>query len=250
RARVEACLEKKRLRDRAEHQRRRYNELLNAILPAPIVLELERSDSIPPRRHEEAAVLFADIVGFTPYCDCHLEDPEAVVSHLGRMFETWEEIAGDFGVQKIKTIGDAFMGAAGLLIASENPVLDCGRCGLNPIRYTRSQSADRGMPLSFNLRVGVHVGPVVAGLLGRRQSLYDLWGDTVNIAARLESHGLPGTVNLSTAAWSRVAGLITGESRSVREVKGKPVPLEVIHLDPEQIRILSLDGTTGGRRPH
>ena len=231
-ARVDACLEKKRLRDRNESQRRRFDELLHSILPGPIVQELTQTDAVRPRLHQEVAVMFADVVGFTTYCDRLQGQPEVVVRHLKHFFESSEEIASSFRVQKIKTIGDSFMAAAGLLEDVENPVLDCVRCGLELIRMARSMSDIDGNPLGWDLRVGIHIGPVVAGVLGRKQSLYDLWGDTVNVAARLESHGRPGFVNLSTEAWQRVSGLYTHKEITSCKLKGKPIPMEVVHLDP------------------
>ena len=237
RARVDACLEKKRLRDRNEYQRRRYEELLHSILPAPVVVELTQTNSVRPRRREAVAVFFADIVGFTTYCDRHQDQPEIVVQHLRRMFEAWEEMASGLGVQKIKTIGDAFMAASGLLEDHENPVLSCVRLGLGMIEFTQGLHDEEGRHLGFNLRVGIHVGPVVAGVLGRRQSLYDLWGDTVNTASRLESQGRPGCVNLSAVAWGRVAEFYGGEDHEVIKVKGKPAPMEIVHLDPSRIDV-------------
>jgi CheY-like chemotaxis protein len=219
RARVGACLEKKRLRDREvqhleqiDRERRRADELLHVILPGEVVGELKATNEVRPRRYEEVAVLFADIVGFTPFCD-HCR-PEEVVRHLQRLVESWEEVALRHGVQKIKTVGDAFMAAAGLRPA-DNPVLRCLRCGLDLI------AACRAMPTGWDLRVGVHVGPVVAGVMGRRQYLYDLWGDTVNTAARMESHGVPGSVTLSGHAWEKVAPLCRGRSLGTALVKGK-----------------------------
>ncbi len=219
-ARIGACLEKKRLRDREvlyleqiEQERRRSDELLHVILPTEIVKELKETSRVRPRRYESVAVLFCDIVGFTPYCDAN--PPEQVVLYLQQLIETWEEIALRHQVEKIKTIGDAFMAAAGLLQKVENPVLACVRCGLEMIEATRS------LPTAWNLRVGIHVGPVVAGVIGKRQYLFDLWGDTVNTAARMESHGVPGAVVLSGPAWQHVAHCCRGESRGLVSVKGK-----------------------------
>jgi class 3 adenylate cyclase len=219
RARVGACLEKKRLRDREvrhleeiDRERRRADELLHVILPGEVVVELKATNEVRPRRHEDVAVLFADIVGFTPFCDHRT--PEEVVRHLQRLVESWEEAALRHGVQKIKTVGDAFMAAAGLRPA-DNAVLSCLRCGLELI------AACRALPTGWDLRVGIHVGPVVAGVMGRRQYLYDLWGDTVNTAARMESHGVPGSVTLSGHAWAKVAPLCRGRSLGTLSVKGK-----------------------------
>ncbi len=219
-ARIDACLEKKRLRDREvqhleqiERERRRADELLHVILPAAIVAELKVGNSVQPRRFENVAVMFADIVDFTPFCD--RSRPEDVVSHLQQLIERAEEIALSRGVEKIKTIGDAFMAAAGLLAPNDNPVLSCLRCGLDLI------AACQGLPTRWELRVGIHIGPVVAGVIGRRQYLFDLWGDTVNTAARMESHGAPGAVTLSGVAWQRMAHCCRGAVGDLVAVKGK-----------------------------
>ncbi len=232
-ARVDSSLLKKRLRDRHEIQRLRYDALLHAILPGPIVAELALTNAVRPVRREGVAVLFADVVGFTTYCDRLHDKPELVVHHLRKLFEAWEEILAASAVQKIKTIGDAFMAASGLLEDVENPVLECATVGLEMIRATQALRDDEGEPLGWNLRVGIQVGPVVAGVLGRKQMLYDLWGDTVNVAARLESHGLPGCVNLSLDAWGRVSDRLHSKGLSTCQLKGKPEPIEVFHLCPE-----------------
>lgn len=229
RARVGASIERKRLRDRAEAERRRYNAVLREILPDRVVKDLARGRAVQPRRYEKVAVLFADIVGFTRFCDAR--PPEAVIEDLSDLFCAWEAIAETHGVQKIKTIGDAFMAAAGLPDAHEDAVLDCARCGLEMILSTRRIQS------RLDLRVGIHVGPVVAGILGKRQYLYDIWGDTVNTASRLESHGQAGCVNLSVEAWARVAPHFHGEWTSSRSIKGKEGdgPVDFIHLDPARI---------------
>jgi class 3 adenylate cyclase len=217
-ARLNACLEKKRFRDREveylreiQQQKKRADELLHVILPAKIVEELKATNAVKPHRHEQVAVLFADIVGFTPYCDKH--QPEDVLASLQQLAVLWEEIALRHQVEKIKTIGDALMAACGLLLNVENPVLNCIRCGQEMIQAVQAAT-------DWNVRIGIHIGPVVAGVLGQRQYLFDLWGDTVNTAARMESHGVAGQITLTRDAWEKVRDVSLGEWQTIH-VKGK-----------------------------
>jgi class 3 adenylate cyclase/CheY-like chemotaxis protein len=219
RARLAACLDKKRFRDKEtlylrqiEQEKKRSEELLHVILPDAVVTELMATNEVKPRRIDGVAVLFADIVGFTPYCDQH--GPEEVVPYLQKLVEAWENCALKHGVDKIKTIGDAFMAASGLLQETENPVLNCVRCGLEMIAATQA------LPVGWNLRVGIHLGSVVAGIIGTRQYLYDLWGDTVNTAARMESHSLHGRITLTGEAWGAVRDLAEADTEVI-PVKGK-----------------------------
>ena len=218
RARVNACLEKKRLHDRErEHlaeidrQRRRAEVLLRAILPVAAVEELISSGSVAPRRHEEVAVMFADVVGFTGFCEAH--PPEEVVASLHRLALGFEGLAARHGLEKIKMVGDALMATAGLLVPSEDPVGASLRCAAATV------AAARALPSRWEMRIGIHIGPVVAGVLGREKFSYDLWGDTVNVAARLASLGTDPGVYLSTAAWRRVAD-------GARAVPLGPVPIK------------------------
>jgi class 3 adenylate cyclase len=204
-----------------EREKRRADTLLHVIFPDKIVNELKATSTVKPHRYDDVAVMFADIVGFTTYCEKH--SPEEILTNLQRLVEDWEESALRHGVEKIKTIGDAFMAASGLLKRADNPVLNCVRCGLEMI-----EAAHRRPP-GWDVRVGVHVGQVVAGVLGLRQYLFDLWGDTVNGAARIQSHGAPGSVSLSIEAWRRVAHLARGESLGRIPVKGKG-ELEIIRF--------------------
>jgi class 3 adenylate cyclase/CheY-like chemotaxis protein len=220
RARIDALLERKRLRDREiEHldqiraEKERVDALLHVIMPHEVVGELQATGSVRPRRYERVAVLFADIVGFTPYCDAH--SPEEVVRGLRRLVEHFEQAAMECGVQKIKTIGDAFMAAAGLFRATDNPVLDCVRCGAAML------SAAAAVAPHWSIRIGIHSGSVIGGVVGARQYLFDIWGDTVNTASRVEHHGQPGQVTLSAEAWSSICHCCRGDSRGAIEMKGK-----------------------------
>lgn len=220
RARISACLEKKRLRDREvmhlrqiEDEKKRADELLHVILPNEIVEELKSTNAVTPRLYENVAVLFCDVVEFTPFCEQRA--PEEVISHLQALIEAYEDLTLRYDMQKIKTIGDSFMATAGLLNQVQNPVLNCVRCGLEMIATARE------LPAGWTVRVGIHVGPVMAGVVGHRQYLFDLWGDTVNTAARVESHGANGAVNVSERAWQAISGQCTGRSLGRIFVKGK-----------------------------
>jgi class 3 adenylate cyclase len=228
-ARVEASLEKKRLRDREvlhlrqiEEQKSRVDGLLHVILPDAIVDELTRTNAVRPRRFEDVAVMFTDIVGFTPYCERH--EPEEIVANLQQLVEAQEAAAVRHGLQKIKTIGDSFMATAGAIRPLENPVLNAVQCGLDMVHTSRE------LPAHWEVRCGIHVGPVMAGIVGHRQYLFDLWGDTVNTAARVEGNGVPGAVNLSGPAWNAVAARCRGESRGLISLKGLG-EMEVFRVD-------------------
>jgi adenylate cyclase len=229
RARVGACLEKKRLHDRErEHlaeidrQRGRAEALLRAILPAAAVEELIRSGRVAPRRHEAVAVMFADVVGFTAFCEAH--PPEEVVEGLHRLALAFEGLTARHGLEKIKTVGDALMATAGLLVPSGDPVMACLRCAAATV------AAARGLPSRWEMRIGIHIGPVVAGVLGREKFGYDLWGDTVNVAARLAELGTEPGIHLSAAAWRRVADRARAVPLGPVPVKGKG-ELEVWRLE-------------------
>ena len=221
-ARIGACLEKRLLAEQFRREKQRADELLHVILPHEIVRELKATNAVIPRRHENVAVLFADIVNFTPYCERN--PPEVVVHQLQELVVAWEDSALKHNVEKIKTIGDAFMAASGLLNKADQPVLNCVRCGLELIETTRERHPD------WDLRVGIHCGQVVAGILGHRQYLFDLWGDTVNTAARMESHGIPGSITLSAQAWQQIQGQCLGASMGCIPVKGKG-ELQIVRFD-------------------
>src|SRR5206468_9138129 len=140
---------------------------------------------------------------------------EEILSHLQTLVEAFEQLCVQHGLEKIKTIGDCFMATAGLLAPLENPALDCVKCGLEMVTAVRS------LPACWNVRVGVHVGPVIAGVVGRRKYQYDVWGDTVNTAARMEQAAAPGSVCVNSETWKLLANCCRGQSQGVMQIKGK-----------------------------
>jgi class 3 adenylate cyclase/CheY-like chemotaxis protein len=222
RARVGACLEKKWLRDQEraystqiEQQRGHLSNLLHAILPAPAVAELEETGRVEPRRYPDVAVLFCDIVGFTTYCDEH--PPENVIQHLQHLGDAFESLTASHGLEKIKTVGDAFLATGNLLVPHPDAVMSALACAFGMIEAARLG------PARWELRCGLHIGPVVAGVVGRSKFSFDLWGDTVNVAARLVTVGDMGCVHLSEPAWSRVGGRYDAEPLGMVALRGKGV---------------------------
>ncbi|OWK34860.1 adenylate/guanylate cyclase domain-containing protein [Fimbriiglobus ruber] len=209
RARIAGCLEKKRLRDREIEYQTRIAGLVRAIFPPAAVTEWEQTGTIRTRLHERVGVLFLDVVGFTALCEKHQDEPEEVIRSLQTQVEMYEDTARRHGVQKIKTIGDAFMGAVGLQPTVANPALTLLRCALDLIADTACH------PAGWRVRVGIHVGPVVTGILGKTQFSYDIWGHTVNAAERVEATGRAGVVSLTDEAWQMLDGVAEGESRQI-----------------------------------
>jgi adenylate cyclase len=202
-ARIGACLERKRLHDREvahldaiERERGRAEELLHAILPASAVAELKATGRVRPRLFSEVVVLFVDLVGFTAWCHSH--PPEEVVANVQRLAETFEALAHRHGMEKIKTIGDAFMATANLLRPHADPVMAAVRCACDMASAAHADSS------GWRIRAGIHIGPVVGGVVGRTKFSYDLWGDTVNVAARLSALGSEVAIYLSADAFARV----------------------------------------------
>jgi CheY-like chemotaxis protein/class 3 adenylate cyclase len=220
RARVGACLERKRLRDREleylrniDQERRRADRALNRLLPETVADEIKATATLAPRRHENVAVVFADVVDFTEHCST--QEPDAIIADLQEMVAACETLAAKHGIQKIKTIGDCFMATAGLLKAAEHPVASCVDFGLELLPLVRSFAA------GWDLRLGIDMGPVIAGIIGHRQYQYDIWGDTVNTAARVQTAAPRGAIGLSARAWDTVADRYEAVYGGAVPLKGK-----------------------------
>jgi class 3 adenylate cyclase len=203
-----------RERDR-EHAR--SERLLLNVLPEPVAARLKRDEGIIADACGEVTVLFADIVGFTAMA-ARLSASD-VVTLLDRVFARWDALAGEHGVEKIKTIGDAYMVAGGIPLPQADHAEAVAEMALAMGPEVAPLAAETGLPLQ--VRIGIDAGSVVAGVIGRAKFSYDLWGDTVNTASRMESHAEPGTIQVTERAYERLRDRYELSPRGTVEVKGK-----------------------------
>jgi len=199
----------------AEHAR--SEALLRNILPGSIADRLKGGATVLADAHPAVTVLFADIVDFTPYAE--RTGPEDVVQLLDRVFSAFDDVADAHGLEKIKTIGDAYLLVGGLPEARDDHAMAVARASLDLISASDRLSRETGIPL--RIRVGMDTGPVVAGVIGRRKFSYDLWGDTVNTASRMESNGAAGRINVTGRVEATLRDEFEFEPRGPVEVKGK-----------------------------
>jgi adenylate cyclase len=212
-----------------ESAQQRLEDLLLNILPGDIAERLQTDSRAIADQFDQASVLFADVVAFTPMSQ-RLTAAE-VVSMLDRLFTDFDGLADAHGVEKIKTIGDCYMAAAGVPVARPDHAVAIARLAL-AMRECASHyiRADDGTRLQ--LRIGLNAGPVVAGVIGRRRFLYDLWGDAVNTASRMESHGTPGEIMLTRGMFDLIGDAFECSPQGTVDVKGKG-PVEVWFLHGE-----------------
>lgn len=197
-------------------EKEKSERLLLNILPAPIVAQLkERPDTIA-RRFDQCTVLFSDIVGFTSLA--RTMSAVEVVSLLNEVFSAFDDLADRHGLEKIKTIGDAYMVVGGLPEPDPEHAEKVARFALDMLEVVRQYRDKTELPLE--LRIGINSGDAVAGVIGKRKFIYDLWGDSVNTASRMESHGLPGQIQVTESTYSLIKTKFQFEDRGLIEVKG------------------------------
>jgi class 3 adenylate cyclase len=196
----------------------RENErLLLSILPESVADRLKSGDERIADRFEEVTVLFADIVGFTELASAM--PAHVLVELLNALFTQFDLEAQKLGIEKIKTIGDAYMAVCGLPEPCADHTERMVTMALRMMEIARAFSEDRGMRV--RLRIGINAGPVVAGVIGRNKFSYDLWGDTVNVASRMESRGVPDAIQVTRPVFERLHDRYSFEARGTVEVKGK-----------------------------
>ncbi len=223
-ARIGACLEKKRLRDlerayfeqlRAEQEK--SERLLLSILPQPIAERLKQNPQTIADNFPDASVLFADIVGFTKLWS--RISPTQLVELLNDIFSRFDRLTDKHGLEKIKTIGDAYMVVGGLPIPRDDHAEAIAEMALDMQMEMAQFNAGNHEP--FSIRIGINSGSVVAGVIGTNKFIYDLWGDTVNIASRMESQGVTNAIQVTEATYKRLRDRYDFQRRGSINVKGK-----------------------------
>ena len=230
RARVTTSLEKKRLRDLdklrfaqlqaekelVELEKEKSEKLLLNILPGAIAGRLKGGEKTIANGHTTVSVMFADLCGFTALS--RKTNPADLVTMLNGIFTAFDTIVERHGVEKIKTIGDCYMTACGLPLHRHDHAQVVTQAALDMLHALKIINKSKGTELA--MRIGIHTGPVVAGVIGKIKFTYDLWGDTVNVASRMESSGLPGRVHLSEQTAGALGGAFSLEERGFVECKG------------------------------
>ena len=238
-ARISTQLSLRRAVDTARAAQKKADDLLRCLLPEAAAAEIQHFGSYAPRRHEQVAVLFCDIVNFTSYCDRH--EPEQVIGELDVLYKLFEEIIEKHGLEKIKTIGDALMCAGGLLKPLDDPLNAAARCGLEMIRILKASN------LSWKIRVGIDFGSVIAGIVGQQRYQYDIWGSTVNLAARMATFAEVNSVAFSAKVFGNIADRYNPHVVSNVYIKGKG-RMDIVHVTTAKQALAEPNATLGESR--
>lgn len=198
-------------------EREEANRLLLNILPEKTARALKSREGIIAEKHENVSILFADIVEFTRYSST--KQPEEIVSKLNDIFSQFDLLVEGHGLEKIKTIGDAYMVVGGL---TDNSPDHLGQIAALALAMMASiETFERESGISFSLRIGIHTGPVVAGVIGKSKFAYDLWGDTVNVASRMESTGVDRKIQVSEPVARALGDQFEFDKRGSVDIKGR-----------------------------
>lgn len=210
-------LETRLLYDQVVAEQKISERLLLNVLPRSVADRLKAGQEIIADSFPDVTVLFADIVGFTEISESM--SPERLVALLNEVFSLFDGIADHRGLEKVKTIGDAYMAVAGLPLPASDHAARAAHMALD--MFEALDRLDHKNSCTLQVRIGIHSGAVVAGVIGKHKFIYDLWGDAVNTASRMESHGVAGKAQITEATRERLKGQFPLEERSPVEIKGK-----------------------------
>ncbi|HLJ86643.1 MAG TPA: adenylate/guanylate cyclase domain-containing protein, partial [Candidatus Angelobacter sp.] len=239
-ARIRSSMERKRLRDlekqrteqlekalsEIENQKHIAEGLLCNILPKKVAEELREKGSVDPMYFEDVTILFTDFVGFT--LSTEKLPAEDLVQLLNEYFTAFDNIVTSYGIEKLKTVGDSYMCVSGMPTRTPSHPVDAVMAACEMIDYV-NRMADSGKGAGWRVRVGLHTGPVIAGVVGIHKIAFDIWGDSVNLASRMESSGSPGRINLSERTYSRVKDFFSCEHRGrVKTKEGREMDMYFI----------------------
>jgi class 3 adenylate cyclase len=203
--------------DLIETKNRENEGLLLNVLPAPIANRLRGGEQSIADGFGEVSVAFADLVGFTALSS--EMPPQNMVALLNGLFTRFDQAAHELGIEKIKTVGDAYMAVCGLPQPIEDHTERMVRMAIRMVHICREHALEHRVP--FKLRIGINSGPVVAGVIGKSKYIYDLWGDTVNLASRMESSGVPDTIQVTRGVYDELKDKFAFEPRGTLDIKGK-----------------------------
>jgi class 3 adenylate cyclase len=201
------------------HERERSEALLLNILPEETANELKENGKVKAKKYDSVTVLFTDFKGFTSYAE-NLP-PEKLVEALDFYFSHFDKIMENHGIEKIKTIGDAYMCASGLNNSETDHAHRMVKAAIDMEAFVNDTKHNKDIDTSFDIRIGISTGSVVAGVVGTKKFAYDIWGDTVNVASRMESNSEPGKINISHDTFSVVKDSFQCEFRGQIAVKNR-----------------------------
>jgi adenylate cyclase len=208
-------------RDRAVAEKGESERLLLNILPPSIAAELKASQRVQPRFFDSASVIFIDFSGFTRIVETM--EPASVIDQLDQHFTRFDDIMAKHRLEKLKTIGDAYLAVGGVPEPNRSHPIDAALCALQILDHLTKLNRQREklhLP-AWLARIGINTGPVIAGVVGKHKFTYDIWGNTVNVAERVEAAGVPGRITISEATWQHIKGRFETEPRGAVEVKHK-----------------------------
>lgn len=223
-ARISACIEKKILRDKQKalleeikFEKEKSENLLLNILPLQIANRLKKGDMIIADKHDMVSILFADIVNFTP--QSKNMSPVELVEILNKIFTKFDDLSTKYGIEKIKTIGDNYFAVSGLSGEFKKSALDLLQMSIDMVSAITSIN-NLTNKMDINIRIGIHTGPIVAGVIGKKKFAYDLWGASVNMASRMESSGKPGKIHISSETYKLIKNDFICVPRDQIKLKG------------------------------